>query len=193
MRSPSPASGPEAESETPKGGGSRSVQISNHPDLTAAAPVLADVPAILRRLEVAEKAAALKAGRAVNEFCFVTSTGQPQSESNVRRVLALAYARAKVSRLSPHAFRHSFGSILLSAGESPEFTSRQMGHADLKITISTYGRWLPTRSTRAAAPAPQQAPTGDGFGPLTPAVPEWPRPRLVAVGGTSGRIAGDEV
>jgi integrase len=138
--------------ETPKGGDARVVHLTDHPDLTAAAPVLADVPTILRHAEVAEKAAALKRGQPVSEFCFVTSTGHPENESNVRRILSRAAAKAQVSRLSPHAFRHSFGSLLLSAGESPEYVSRQMGHADLKITISTYGRWLPTRSTRAAAP-----------------------------------------
>src|SRR5713101_10107699 len=74
--------------------------------------------------------------------------------------------------------------VSLSSGDSPEYVSRQMGHADLKITISTYGRWLPTRSTRAVAPVVTQP------APFHQAVAAEPaRPRLVAVGGNSGKIA----
>lgn len=144
--------------ETPKGGGSRVVHLGDHPDLTAAAPILADVPSILRRAEVAEKEAALKRGQPASEFCFTTSTGHPESESNVRRILQRATARAQVSRLSPHAFRHSYASLLLSAGESVEYVSRQAGHATIVITTKVYGRHLPTRSTRAQAIAPERLP-----------------------------------
>jgi len=94
----------------------------------------------------------------------------------VRRILARCAVRAKVSRLSPHSFRHAAASILLSAGENPEYVSRMLGHSDLKL-LKVYGRWLPTKSSRVTAPAAQPV-----------AAPSFAR--LVAVDGHSGRIAG---
>lgn len=28
-------------------------------------------------------------------------------------------------------------------GESPVYVQRQLGHASIKLTVDTYGRWLP--------------------------------------------------
>ena len=44
---------------------------------------------------------------------------------------------------SPHSLRHTFASLLLQAGESPTYVQRQLGHASIKLTVDTYGRWLP--------------------------------------------------
>ena len=32
---------------------------------------------------------------------------------------------------------------MLQAGESPVYVQRQLGHASIKMTVDTYGRWLP--------------------------------------------------
>lgn len=44
---------------------------------------------------------------------------------------------------SPHPLRHTFASLLLPQGESPVYVQRQLGHASIKLTVDTYGRWLP--------------------------------------------------
>lgn len=36
-----------------------------------------------------------------------------------------------------------FASLLLQQGESPAYVQRQLGHASIKLTVDTYGRWLP--------------------------------------------------
>jgi hypothetical protein len=32
---------------------------------------------------------------------------------------------------------------MLQAGESPVYVQRQLGHASIKMTVDTYGKWLP--------------------------------------------------
>lgn len=44
---------------------------------------------------------------------------------------------------TPHGFRHTFASLLLQQGESPAYVQRQLGHASIKLTVDTYGKWLP--------------------------------------------------
>ncbi len=36
----------------------------------------------------------------------------------------------------------AFASLLLQQGESPVYVQRQLGHASIKLTVDTYGRWL---------------------------------------------------
>ena len=52
--------------------------------------------------------------------------------------------RAKLPlHFSPHSLRHTFASLLLQQGESPVYVQRQLGHASIKLTVDTYGKWLP--------------------------------------------------
>ncbi len=44
---------------------------------------------------------------------------------------------------SPHCLRHTFASLLLQQGESPVYVQRQLGHSSIKLTVDTYGKWLP--------------------------------------------------
>jgi len=44
---------------------------------------------------------------------------------------------------TPHCLRHTFASILiLEEGSLIEYVSRMLGHADIRLTVATYGRWL---------------------------------------------------
>jgi Phage integrase family len=45
--------------------------------------------------------------------------------------------------LTPHCLRHSFASLLLQQGGSPAYAQRQLGHVSIKLTVDTYGKWLP--------------------------------------------------
>ena len=44
---------------------------------------------------------------------------------------------------TPHCLHHTYASLMLQAGESPVYVQRQLGHASIKLTVDTYGRWLP--------------------------------------------------
>jgi integrase len=62
----------------------------------------------------------------------------------VRRVFVRLLKRAKLPlHFSPHSLRHTFASLLLQQGESPVYVQRQLGHASIKHTVDTHGKWLP--------------------------------------------------
>ena len=75
---------------------------------------------------------------------FCTTTGTMLNKGNVRRVFVRLLKRAKLPlHFSPHSLRHTFASLLLQQGESPVYVQRQLGHASIKLTVDTYGKWLP--------------------------------------------------
>src|SRR5713226_2474520 len=68
----------------------------------------------------------------------------PLNKSNARRAFNRLLKRADLpAHFSPHCLRHTFASVLLQQGESPVYVQRQLGHASIKLTVDTYGNWLP--------------------------------------------------
>ena len=53
-------------------------------------------------------------------------------------------------RLSLHSLRHGFASLLIAKGLNVVFVSRQLGHANPNVTLSTYAH-LFERADHAAA------------------------------------------
>ncbi|WP_257803312.1 site-specific integrase [Burkholderia glumae] len=70
-------------------------------------------------------------------------TGAPWSGDNV---IWLAWGRAiqrsKVRYRRPYQTRHTYASMMLSAGEPPMWVANQMGHISLKMIEQRYGRWV---------------------------------------------------
>jgi integrase len=58
----------------------------------------------------------------------------------VREVLAKVAKAAGLPGFGPHTFRHTIATRLLAAGESLETVARLLGHADVRLTTTTYGR-----------------------------------------------------
>src|SRR5262245_64047283 len=55
-------------------------------------------------------------------------------------------------RFTPHGLRHTYAALHLQHGTDVYYVSRQLGHASIELTVSTYGAWLqPNR--RAAVDA----------------------------------------
>jgi integrase len=54
-----------------------------------------------------------------------------------------ALARAKVRYRRPYQTRHSYASMMLTAGESPMWVASQMGHADWGMIRQIYGKFIP--------------------------------------------------
>lgn len=50
--------------------------------------------------------------------------------------------KSKVRYRNPYQTRHTFASILLSAGMNPMYVAKQMGHTDTTMITRTYGRWI---------------------------------------------------
>jgi integrase len=82
--------------------------------------------------------------------------GPDPKKAHAARVM-LRYRMTRILRtaglsesLSPHAFRHTFATLLLARGESPKYVQEQLGHESIQMTVDLYGRWMPTRSDKAA-------------------------------------------
>lgn len=55
--------------------------------------------------------------------------------------------KAGVRYRNPYQTRHTYASMMLSAGENPLWVATQMGHKDTEMIIKHYGRWIPDKST----------------------------------------------
>ncbi len=58
--------------------------------------------------------------------------------------------RAGVRYRPPGQMRHTFASMSLMAGESPQWVAAQMGHTDWTFTARVYYRWIPKDAGNAA-------------------------------------------
>ena len=45
-------------------------------------------------------------------------------------------------RFTPHGLRHTYAALHLQHGTDVYYVSRQLGHASIELTVSTYGAWL---------------------------------------------------
>jgi integrase len=119
--------------ETPKSGVARTVDMSQQ------------LARVLQRLHIDRKAETLRRGWAsVPPWVFCTTEGTPFDLAFVQRVFKRVVKRAQLPlHFSPHCLRHTYASLLLQMGEGPVYVQRQLGHASIKMTVDTYGKWLP--------------------------------------------------
>lgn len=75
------------------------------------------------------------------EFLKQTSVGLAFKRICARAGLPLHF--------SPHCLRHTYASILIQQGAPIVFVQRQLGHASIKLTVDTYGRWLEMSEPKA--------------------------------------------
>ena len=77
-------------------------------------------------------------------FCHPV-TGRPfWSDGEVYRMWEGVLKKAGVPFRNPYQTRHTYASLLLSAGENPMWVAAQMGHRDWGMIRKRYGRWLPS-------------------------------------------------
>ena len=60
---------------------------------------------------------------------------------------------AGVRYRNPYQTRHTYASMMLSAGEHPMWVAGQMGHSDWTMIARVYGRWMPSDDTQAGGKA----------------------------------------
>ena len=72
-------------------------------------------------------------------------TGEPWvSDKAIREVdWERALRKAGVRPRAPYQTRHTYASMLLTAGENPMWVAQQMGHENMYVTLKRYARWLP--------------------------------------------------
>lgn len=56
--------------------------------------------------------------------------------------------RAGVRYRNPYQTRHTYASMMLSAGENMLWVAKQMGHVDTEMIIKTYGKWIPDPTSK---------------------------------------------
>lgn len=77
---------------------------------------------------------------------------QNSQRLRVRWMSALEAAEVRYRR--PYQTRHTYASLMVSAGESPEWVAEQMGHLDGRLVAHVYGKWMrPTRAQPGQAAA----------------------------------------
>lgn len=104
---------------------------------------------------------ALKAQRALSELhpsgriWLNPRTGEPWTgDQAIRKTLwTPTLKRAKVRYRNPYQTRHTYASMMLSAGEPPRWVASQMGHSDLHMIFRTYSRWIPDANPEAGSGA----------------------------------------
>lgn len=80
-----------------------------------------------------------------HDLVFPTEDGNPQNPSNLlQRGLYPALRRAGLRKITLHGLRHSYATLTLAAGENLGPVSRQLGHANVSITQTTYRHVLPS-------------------------------------------------
>lgn len=118
----------------------------------------AQLSTVLRRLRTERKRAALKAGKPIAEWVFLTPEGGVVDGDNLRnRVFYRLLERAEVRQVRLHDLRHTFASLLIQQGESLAYVRDQLGHSSIQVTVDVYGHLVPS-ANRAAVDRLDAAP-----------------------------------
>lgn len=81
-------------------------------------------------------------------------TGKPWSGDQViRAAWVRILRRAGVRYRNPYQTRHTYASMMVSAGENPVWVAKQMGHSDWSMIARIYGRWMPQADPDAGSRA----------------------------------------
>ncbi|TRO20925.1 site-specific integrase [Ectopseudomonas mendocina] len=84
-------------------------------------------------------------------------SGAPWDHSEqIRKLLwAPVMKKSGVRYRRPYQTRHTYASMMLSAGEHPMWVAKQMGHKDWTMIARVYGRWMPSADLEAGQKAVQ--------------------------------------
>ena len=66
------------------------------------------------------------------------------NSSKIAKRWKRALDKAHVRYRRPYQTRHTYASMMLSAGENIMYVASQMGHADWSMLVQVYGQWLPS-------------------------------------------------
>ena len=95
----------------------------------------------------------LKAGFPYQDggLVFASEIGTPLEPSNIdRRSFKPLLEKAGLPNVRFHDLRHTCATVLLSQGVNPKFVQELLGHADVKLTLSSYSHFLPSMGDQTA-------------------------------------------
>lgn len=79
------------------------------------------------------------------------------NDSKITKRWQKAVEKSGVRYRRPYQTRHTYASMMLSAGENVMYVAGQMGHADWSMLIKVYGRWIPSGAAKQAGELVAQA------------------------------------
>jgi integrase len=86
----------------------------------------------------------LAQGKAQPDWLFPNEEGSWSDMSNIaNRHFYPCMEKAGLHRRRPYDLRHTYASLLLTAGAPMAFVSEQMGHANIQLTVKLYGHLEP--------------------------------------------------
>jgi len=74
-------------------------------------------------------------------------------DNQIWKIWQTIIKKAKVRYRNPYQTRHTFASMMLSAGEHPMWVAKQMGHKDWTMIARIYGKWMPSADPNAGSRA----------------------------------------
>ena len=74
-------------------------------------------------------------------------------DEQIRKAWTQVLKKAGIRYRRPYQTRHTYASMMLSAGEHPMWVAQQMGHSDWAMIRKIYGKWMPDASPDAGTRA----------------------------------------
>lgn len=79
-----------------------------------------------------------------NGLVFPSTVGTPMNPDNlVYRSFKPLLRRAGLKEIRFHDLRHTFGHLMIEAGEHPKIVQEILGHSQISLTLDTYSHVLP--------------------------------------------------
>jgi integrase len=79
-----------------------------------------------------------------SEWLFPSETGTMLDERNVVRAYRRILTEGGLPHFRLYDLRHTFASLLLSAGEPLLYVQQQLGHKKPTMTLKNYAKWIPS-------------------------------------------------
>ena len=94
----------------------------------------------------------LKAGEhwVGGDWLITNAWGGPVDPANFRHQFIALCNKANIGHWSPHAARHTAGSLMFEHGADLKVVSEALGHSSIRVTADVYAHLLPERSGEAA-------------------------------------------
>ena len=86
------------------------------------------------------------------DYVFASPRGGPIDAKNfTNRIFYPLLDRLGIARRRPYQTRHTTATVLLAAGENPEWIARFLGHANTEMLFTVYSRYVPNLTRRDGA------------------------------------------
>jgi integrase len=105
------------------------------------------IPAVLRGHLLDHFAMADRTGE---QLVFGSGDSIPLDPRTMQGRADTAWKKAGLRRITPHECRHTYASLMIAAGVNAKALSTFMGHANIKVTLDTYGHLMPGSEGEAA-------------------------------------------